>query len=96
MEGEGHIEGEGEERGWERMKGKKIKNKLGQRKSQTPFSSAFWVQKDFMSKKSFGFKSFLAPKSWVIKILSRKNLGIKIFFLTNKILGTTKFCVKKC
>ena len=22
-------------------------NKLGQRQSQTPFSSAFWVQKDF-------------------------------------------------
>ena len=26
-------------------------NKLGQRQSQTPFSSAFWVQQDFRSKK---------------------------------------------
>ena len=26
-------------------------NKLGQRQSQTPFSSAFWIQKDFKSKK---------------------------------------------
>ena len=27
--------------------GKKNINKLGQRQSQTPFSSAFWVKKDF-------------------------------------------------
>ena len=30
-----------------------IKNKLGQRQSQTPFSSAFWVQKFFWSKQKF-------------------------------------------
>ena len=28
-----------------------MKNKLGQRQSQTPFSRAFWVQKNFNSKK---------------------------------------------
>ena len=38
---------------------KKIKdNKLGQRQSQTPFSSAFWIQKDFKSKKVLGLEMF--------------------------------------
>ena len=37
--------------------------KLGQRQSQTPFSSAFWVKEYFGSKK-FGFK-----KIWIKKIL---------------------------
>ena len=33
-------------------------NKLGQRLSQTPFSSAFWIQKDFKSKTVLGPKMF--------------------------------------
>ena len=44
----------------------KNKNKLGQHQSQTPISSAFWVQKDF------GLK-----KCWVKKIQFQKNLGPK-------------------
>ena len=46
------------------------KNKLGQRQSQTPFSSAFWVKKRFWVHKSvqilgpkhFGSRKFLGPK----------------------------------
>ena len=37
---------------------KNIKNKLGQRQSQTPFSSAFWVQKDFELTEGSGPKKF--------------------------------------
>ena len=33
-------------------------NKLDQRQSQTPFSSAFWIQKDFKSKKVLGLEMF--------------------------------------
>ena len=33
------------------------RNKLGQRQSQTPISSAFWVQKDSMPKKIVGPKN---------------------------------------
>ena len=54
-------------------------NKLGQRQSQTPFSSAFWVQK------SVGSKQVLVAK---------KNLGPKKFW-DKKILGQKEFCVQK-
>ena len=37
---------------------KNNRDKLGQRQSQTPFSSASWVQKDFTSKKVLGPKNF--------------------------------------
>ena len=54
---------------------------LGQHQGQTPFSSAFWVQKDFMSKIFFWSESFLASKSWVRKNFeSEKKLGTKIIF----------------
>ena len=48
----------------------KIKHgKLGQRQSQTPISSAFWVQKDFGFKKcwvqkKFGSKKIVCPKKF--------------------------------
>ena len=45
------------------------KYKLGQRQSQTPFSSAFWVQKDFRSKKVLGPKSFKSKRIWVLSPL---------------------------
>ena len=37
-------------------------DKLGQRQSQTPFSSAFWVQKDFDYKKLLGPKHASSEK----------------------------------
>ena len=46
-------------------------NKLGQRQSQIPISSAFWFQQDFMSKKvrvhkNLGSKKLFGPKKfWV-------------------------------
>ena len=48
-------------------------NKLGQRQSQTPFSSAFRVQKDFRSKKVLGPKKFWIQKNfesnlWIQKL----------------------------
>ena len=48
----------------------KIQNKLGQRQSQTPFSSTFLDQKDFWSKKVLGSKHFSlrCNKFWVQKI----------------------------
>ena len=48
-------------------------NKLGRRQSQTPFSSAFWVQKDFVSK-VLGKKNFSSKKSW----RSITNLGSRL------------------
>ena len=54
-------------------------NKLGQRQSQTPFSSVFWVQKDFRPKKILGPK-ILDPKTLSqIKILSSENFASKDF-----------------
>ena len=47
---------------------KKKENKLGQRQSQTPFSSAFWVQTDFWSKKVLDPKKFSSKQ-----ILGSKN-----------------------
>ena len=46
------------------------RNKLGQRQSQTPISSAFWVQKDF------GLKKVLGPKN----LGSKKIVGPKKAF----------------
>ena len=37
---------------------------MGQRQSQTPFSSAFWVQKDFERKKIVGSKKILVTKKF--------------------------------
>ena len=51
-------------------------NKLGQRQSQTPLSSAFWVQKDFRSKKRFFLISFIFHKYWLpppLPINDKKN-----------------------
>ena len=48
---------------------KNMENKLGQRQSQTPFSSAFWVQKDQGSKKKFGAQKKISSK----KIFGSKN-----------------------
>ena len=55
-------------------KPKKKCNKLGQRQSQTPFSSGFWVQKDFMSKKIVGPNHFWLQKVGLEKILSQKKI----------------------
>ena len=41
---------------------KKI-NKLGQRQSQTPFSSAFWVQKRCWVQKQLSSQQILGPKN---------------------------------
>ena len=63
---------------------KNMVNKLGQRQSQTPFSSAFCVQKEFRSKKVLGLKSFNSKKK-----LGPKNFGSK-YFHSGKILGPKK------
>ena len=71
------------------------KKKLGQRQSQTPISSAFWVLKDFGLKKVLGPKRFsskkiLGPKKMLLQkwFLVQQNLG-------SKILSSNKFWVKK-
>ena len=57
------------------------KNKLGQRKSQTPFSSAFHVQKNVCPKR-FGSKKIKAQKIfWSEKILIEKISGPKLFLV---------------
>ena len=43
---------------------------MGQRQSQTPFSSAFWVQKDFRSKKRVGSKKVLIPKNFFCPVIN--------------------------
>ena len=69
------------------MKYQSIYYKLGQHQSQTPFSSAFWVQKNFRSKnilgpKNFGSKNFESEKNFefrkfcIQRILSPKILGL--------------------
>ena len=40
-------------------------NKLGQHQSQTPFSSAFWVQKDFQYKIYWVQKNVSSDQSWL-------------------------------
>ena len=60
----------------------KQKNKLGQRQSQTAFSSAFWVQKSVGSKnlnyrKISGPTNFGSKKLWVQKILGPENFESK-------------------
>ena len=78
--------------------GKKKKNKLGQRQSQTSFSSAFWilstkkfcVQKNFVSKKILGPKKFRVQKNFG----SKKTLGPKKFWV-QKMLGPKNFGSKK-
>ena len=40
-------------------------NKLGQHQSQTPFSIAFWVQKDFQYKNSWVQKNVSSDQSWL-------------------------------
>ena len=44
-------------------KGNTSRDKLGQRKSQTPFSSAFWVQKDFKYKNCWVQKNVSSDQS---------------------------------
>ena len=69
----------------------KEKDKLGQRQSQTPFSSAFWVltkfgQKKFRVKQIFGPRKFLfgPTKLWVKKNFGPKKIWVKqIFDLTD-------------
>ena len=60
-----------------------ILNKLGQRQSQTPYSSAFWVQKNFKSKKFWVQKNF-GPQKYSV---SKKNLGFKKILGQKQILG---------
>ena len=70
-------------------------NKLGQRQSQTPFSSAFWVQKYFQYRKLLGPKKFQFRKFFVSnKILGQKDFGSKKFWF-KKLLGQQKFWFKK-
>ena len=70
-------------------------NKLGQRQSQTPISSAFQVQKDFGVKKCwveiiFCSKKMLGPKKCQYQnYLSYQKIWVQ------KILGPNKFWVQK-
>ena len=55
------------------------KYKLGQRQSQTPFSSAFWVQKD-LEYKNFRVQKMLVPKNfWIQDFFGPKFFGTKTF-----------------
>ena len=60
-------------------------NKLGQRQSQTPISSAFWVQKDF------GLKSVGSQKNKLQKNFGSKNRSQKKKFGSKIIFGLSKF-----
>ena len=68
---------------------------MGQRQSQTPFSSAFWVQKVFRSKKvlsqkKISLEKMMGPKNfWVQIILDQK-------ILSEKNLWSKALKVKKC
>ena len=68
-------------------------NKLGQRQSQTLFSSAFWVQKDFGLKKVSGPKKFWVQKSVGFK-KNQRNVGPKMFE-SQQILGPKNCWYKK-
>ena len=61
---------------------KYIGNKLDQRQSQTPISSAFWVKEDFGLKKLLGQKSvsteiILVPKKLGPNILGPKKVWVQ-------------------
>ena len=54
-------------------------NKLGQRQSQTPFSSVFWVQKEF------GYKKMLGPKEIQLKKMGSQKCWFKKKFVPKKL-----------
>ena len=70
-------------------------NKLGQRQSQTPFSSAFWVQKDF-EPKNFGSKIFLTWPVWFnqskLNLTCHKGLFIYYVILFWPLLDPPPLC----
>ena len=55
-------------------------NRLGQRQSEIPFSTVFWVQKVFQ--KNVNTKNKLGPKDF-----GEKNVGSTKIFWVRKILG---------
>ena len=60
-----------------------IVNMLGKRQSQTPLSSAFYVQKDFWSKQIFGLIKFWVWKHvgskrlWILKMSGQKPIWVQ-------------------
>ena len=74
-------------------------NKLGQRQSQTPFSSTFWVQKDLSQKKCWVQTNFSWKKNWLQKNVGlQKSSGPNFFsskqFCVQNILDTKSFVSK--
>ena len=59
-------------------------NKLGQCQSQTPFSSAFWVQKHFSSK-----TKAVSKKCLVQKMLGWKKFGVQKYFRLERNIETS-------
>ena len=57
------------------------KNKFGQCQSQTPLSSAFWVQKDIGSKKILGLNKTFGSKNF---FESKQNFWFKNNFWSKK------------
>ena len=62
---------------------------IWQRQSQNPFSSAFWVQKDFVLNQILGPKTF-----WVQKILGPKKFRVQKKFESKRYLDPKKFWVQ--
>ena len=65
-------------------------DKLGQRQSQTPFSSAFWVQKIFGTKQFWVQKYFKTEKNVAQKNFGSKKTWVQRYFLTENIFESEK------